>query len=152
MEEGMKTEIQTRLTIAAILIVFFLCMVIYNTIGLVSHLKKESERKAAATAVEPYDPYDYVMKSLTARSNAMYFGKPPDGIQIVCDDSGLYAPREIWSEINPNAGFVWGWNDFVRTNRQDAIVAAWRVKEILDNRNTNSPTPPPPPVVWKPCD
>lgn len=142
-----------RLTEALIVIgiALLLAAIIRVPLERIRASKKPTPVAAVAPVESPSDPYDYVMKSLTARSNAMYFGKPPDGIQIVCDDSGRYAPREIWSEINPNAGFVWGWNGFVRTNRQDAIVSAWRVKEILDNRNTNSPTPPPP-IVWKPCE
>lgn len=147
----MKTETQTRLTIAALLILFFLCMVIYNTVGLVRHIKKESERKAVAPIVEPYEPEDLDMKA--ARSNAAYFSKPPEGFDIVCDGQGRYAPRSLWKH---GGGYVLQDSHHIRSNQSDALIETWRIKVAWDRieakNGAEAALPKPPPINWKPCE
>lgn len=149
MENGRKNESRNRNMKKIPVVLLIVCVMGLLATGI--NMRKRFnrlERERVADRVVERKPYDNVMKSLTARSNALHFGNPPDGFQIVCDDSGKYAPKEIW----PHGGFVWNMSHFVRTNRQDAIVAAWRVKEILEDRTANDPTPPPPPINWKPCE
>lgn len=92
---------------------------------------------------------DYGLVSITARSNATHFGKPPEGYSIVCDDRGNFSVsvKKTWS-----SGGNWipelAW--LIRTNEAEALIAAWRYWEI-DNA-PYVPSPVPSHGEWKTCD
>lgn len=89
---------------------------------------------------------DFVMGDPWAVSNAVAFQAPPKDWEIVCDNAGHFAPRTPRGSVCDIKS-----SHTVRTSRFEAIVAAWRVKGILDNppvfnepeRETN---------IWTNCD
>lgn len=84
------------------------------------------------------------MSDLGAVSNATFFAKPPDDFYVVCDDTEHYAVVR-GSDMNlydiPSC-------DMVRTNRFEAIVAAWKIKSILEGQHPAPHTT----NLWKLCD
>lgn len=102
------------------------------------HYEDESKPKPAPTMLE-----DFVMGSKTAVSNATKYQAPPPGWYIMCDDHGNYAPANSGQVIDRPT------DSMIRRSSFEAIVAAWRIKEIWDSplpekmRSTN---------VWHDCD
>ncbi len=85
---------------------------------------------------------DFVMGSQTAVSNAVLFGKPPDGFTVVCAPDGTFAPAFEGRVIDTALS--------IRTSKWEAVVASWRVKEIWESPRT------PPQIgaqkAWEKCE
>lgn len=99
------------------------------------------------TINRPSTADDFYLGSLTAISNATFANQPPQGWSIVCDDSGHYAARSPYGTVLDNNLET---NGHIRTNYFEAVVVAWRVKEIWD-----TPREEPRPrsgYTWKECD
>jgi hypothetical protein len=80
----------------------------------------------------PGGRFDFVMTSATAVSNANRFGAPPDGFDIACDSKGHFTPRYhgVASEIDV----------LIRTSKWEAVVGAWRVKEVVEESQKRAPS------------
>lgn len=89
--------------------------------------------------------YDYVMSDPVAVSNAAYFGKPPEGWTIVCNNNGKYAPKSPLGNVPDYAG-----GTFVKNNKSDAIVSAWKLKLAFDK--PSAPVQEPLKTEWKDCE
>lgn len=103
----------------------------------------ETNTTSAVTVGKSYrEPYDFVLSSVTAISNATHFNTPPEGFKILCSPDGKYVPSYYDRPLDML--------DYaVRTSHWHAVIAAWRVKEIRD-----SPLPVPPPAqhrTWEEC-
>jgi hypothetical protein len=96
------------------------------------------------SAVKP-KPFDFITMSPTATSNAALVGKPPAGFIIVCDHEGHYSVAKD--------GFVFtGSDEFVRTNEYEAIVAAWIIKEVQDEKSKTLKPTKGQLIHWEACD
>lgn len=139
--------------------ILIVCLIAFGLGALINGSSRRFTRDAETKltpikAVEPYKPHqeeDFVMMSATAKSNAAYFGKPPEGWDVVCDDQGRYAPRHL-SKWKPGGGYVIDSSIYIRTNLNEGIIAAWRVKEVWDGIDAEARTNPKPPINWKPCE
>lgn len=92
---------------------------------------------------------DFFMGSWTAVSNATRAMQPPEGWSVVCDDEGHYAARSPYGtvlDLKNDAA-----NAYVRTNYFEAVVVAWRTKEIWDTP-TKTYELPRSGFSWKECD
>lgn len=92
---------------------------------------------------------DFIMGSETAVSNATFYGAPPKGWSIACDGGKHFAPK------SPNGETLDLTDCFtIRTNRFEAIVAAWRVKEIWDEPAppNSAGLPTHSSIQWQDCD
>ncbi len=111
--------------------ILLLCAFLF---GCSSHNESKVEpiRKRKTKVVSIID--DFVMGSATAVSNATLTGKPPEGWRIACDGNGHFAAR------SPSGVVIDGMDCQIRTNEFEAIVAAWRTKEIWDAIPSEFPT------------
>jgi hypothetical protein len=70
---------------------------------------------------------DFVMMSVTAKSNATRFGKPPEGWTVVADGHGHFCPAHHGSPFD-SVG------EMIRTNEWEAVIACWRIKEVVESQ------------------
>lgn len=127
--DNSETEMKTRtLDIPYIIGVSFLIAVIVAALTAPRHRSipaPHSEPVAPKRAPTLYE--DFVMGSKTAVSNATKHQSPPPGWYIVCDDHGNYAPASGGHVFDRPS------DSMIRKSSFEAIVAAWRVKEIQDS-------------------
>lgn len=95
--------------------------------AIVATLTAPRHHSGAATKRAPTLYEDFVMGSTTAVSNATKHQSPPPGWYIVCDDHGNYAPASGGHVFDRPS------DSMIRKSSFEAIVAAWRVKEIQDS-------------------
>lgn len=131
---------------AAIFLVVFLAI-------LSAHLScgKAPKQNQGGSATQARPGSDIVLESATAASNAATFGRPPDGWSVVCDDHGHYAPAYLGYAFDiPDLP---GYRMTVRDTFQEAVVACWQVKEVLDRPHEPEPGPSLHTTnKWKECD
>lgn len=119
----------------------------------VSRRKTEQPQVETQIALETnaIKKQDFMMDSPTAVSNAVRFNAPPEGWDIVCNRNQMFAPRsgtftfEIYDLPN--------WRQTtIRTSRFEAVVAAWRIKEMVDVAVLEATTKVESTNVWNQCD
>jgi hypothetical protein len=93
-------------------------------------------------------PSDFYLSSAHAISNALFFQAPPEGWDLVCDRNGHWCPRKgdhVWDIQD-------GYSTTSRTNEFEAIITAWRSKEIIDTPfQFHTPEVPHSTNVWQEC-
>lgn len=90
---------------------------------------------------------DFVMGSVTAVSNAVLVGAPPSGWRVACSPDGFYAAITPDGRIMDNDAYK------IRTNRFQAMVVAWRMKEIWESPRPEYRLPEYGVAKkWQPCD
>lgn len=95
----------------------------------------------------------FITGDFASVSNAFVHDAPPEEWQIFCDGRGHYVPAHHGYVVETHDMFG-NDNITVRTNRFEAIVAAWRLKGIWDENDREEaahPKPVVPAIQWSEC-